>query len=47
MLNYHPRKDEPWVAVKGGVYELNSGFYKTGGGIFDPMPHFEEMFPAH
>ncbi|MCX6334639.1 MAG: twin-arginine translocation signal domain-containing protein [Bacteroidia bacterium] len=44
MLGYHPRKDAPWVNVKGGVYELDREFYKTGGGIFDPMPHYEEMF---
>jgi len=47
MLDYHPRKDAPWVKVKQGVYELNDEFYKTGGGIFDPMPHFEEMFISH
>jgi hypothetical protein len=44
MLDYHPRKNSSWVNVKQGVYELNDEFYKTGGGIFDPMPHFEEMF---
>jgi L-alanine-DL-glutamate epimerase-like enolase superfamily enzyme len=44
MLGYLPRKDAPWVNVKEGVYELNKEFYKTGGGIFDPMPHYEEMF---
>jgi|WetSurMetagenome_2_1015567.scaffolds.fasta_scaffold10533_3 L-alanine-DL-glutamate epimerase-like enolase superfamily enzyme len=47
MLDYHPRKDSPWVKVQKGVYELNNEFYKTGGGIFDPMPHFEEMFIKH
>jgi L-alanine-DL-glutamate epimerase-like enolase superfamily enzyme len=44
MLDYHPRKNAPWVNVKQGVYELNNEFYVAGGGIFDPMPHFEEMF---
>jgi L-alanine-DL-glutamate epimerase-like enolase superfamily enzyme len=44
MLDYHPRKNSSWVNVKQGVYELNDEFYKTGGGIFDPMPHFEELF---
>jgi len=44
MLEYHPRKDAPWVHVKNGVYELGREFYRTGGGIFDPMPHYEEMF---
>jgi L-alanine-DL-glutamate epimerase-like enolase superfamily enzyme len=44
MLGYHPRKDASWVHVKNGVYELDKEFYKTGGGIFDEMPHYEEMF---
>jgi len=47
MMDYLPRKDSPWVTVKQGVYELNDEYYKTGGGIFDPMPHYEEMFNAH
>jgi len=44
MLSYHPRKDAPWVEAKEGVYEVGREFYKTGGGIFDPSPHYEEMF---
>jgi L-alanine-DL-glutamate epimerase-like enolase superfamily enzyme len=44
MLEYHPRKDAPWVRVKDGVYNLDKDFYTTGGGIFDPMPHYEAMF---
>lgn len=44
MRGYHPRKDAPWVNVTKGVYELNNQFYETGGGIFDPMPHYEDMF---
>lgn len=44
MMGYHPRKDAPWIHVKNGVYELNNEFYRTGGGIFDPVPHYEEMF---
>lgn len=44
MMSYHPHKDAPWVPVKKGVYELNDEFYRTGGGIFDPMPHYEKMF---
>lgn len=44
MMDYHPRKDASWVKVNKGVYELTGEFYKTGGGIFDPMPHYEEMF---
>lgn len=44
MLGYHPRKDATWVHVNKGVYELNDEFYRTGGGIFDPIPHYEKMF---
>ena len=46
MLSYHPRKDAEWVNVKQGVYELGSDFYRTGGGIFEPMSHYEEMFSS-
>jgi len=44
MLEYHPRKNASWVQVKEGVYELGTEFFKTGGGIFNEMPHYEEMF---
>jgi len=47
MKSYHPRSDGSWVDVKKGVYELDDEFYKSGGGIFDPMPHYEQMFTAH
>ena len=44
MMGYHPRKEGEWVKANKGVYELNDEFYQTGGGIFDPMPHYEDMF---
>jgi hypothetical protein len=44
MMDYHPRKNAPWVDVRQGVYNLDEEYYKTGGGIFDPMPHYEAMF---
>jgi L-alanine-DL-glutamate epimerase-like enolase superfamily enzyme len=47
MKSYHPRRNGKWVDVKNGVYELDDEFYASGGGIFDPMPHYEEMFKAH
>ncbi len=47
MMSYHPLKDGAWVRAKNGVYELNDEFYKTGGGIFERMPHYEEMFDKH
>lgn len=47
MMYYHPRRNSPWMNVKQGVNELNDEFYSTGGGIFNPMLHFEEMFLAY
>ncbi|MGF1585554.1 MAG: enolase C-terminal domain-like protein [Bacteroidales bacterium] len=44
MMSYHPRNSAPWVRVKQGVYETDDEFYRTGGGIFDSMPHYESMF---
>jgi L-alanine-DL-glutamate epimerase-like enolase superfamily enzyme len=44
MMAYHPQKDASWVKVNQGIYELSDEFYFSGGGIFDPMPHYEEMF---
>ncbi len=46
MLGYHPRSNAPWVKVKEGVYETGDEFYRTGGGIFDPMPRYEKMFAS-
>ena len=47
MKSYLPRRNGKWVDVKNGVYELDGEFYSSGGGIFDPMPHYEEMFKSH
>jgi L-alanine-DL-glutamate epimerase-like enolase superfamily enzyme len=44
MLGYHPRKDSKWVHAGKGIYQLNSDFYESGGGIFEAMPHYEKMF---
>lgn len=39
-----PFYKEPWHEVKGGFYATSDQFYKSGGGIFDPIPYYEEMF---
>lgn len=44
MLKYHPRSDAPWTGIRKGFYELDREYYRTGGGIFDPIPHYESMF---
>ena len=46
MMGYHPRKDGAWVRAQKGVYNLTDEFYRIGGGIFDQMPHYEEMFTS-
>lgn len=44
MMGYHPRRNAPWVKARNGVFETGGEFYRTGGGIFDTMPHYEAMF---
>jgi L-alanine-DL-glutamate epimerase-like enolase superfamily enzyme len=44
MMSYHPAKDSQWTRVENGAYRLNEDFYRNGGGIFEPIPHYEEMF---
>ena len=46
MMTYHPRLEGSWVKAKKGVYELTDEFYKSGGGIFDIIPHYEDMFSS-
>jgi L-alanine-DL-glutamate epimerase-like enolase superfamily enzyme len=46
MMSYHPGKEGSWVKMAKGVYELTEEFYQTSGGIFAPIPHYEEMFAA-
>lgn len=47
MLGYHPKNDAPWVHVNRGLYDLGNDFYHSGGGIFDPIPHYEEKFSRY
>lgn len=44
MMGYYPSRDKVWVKVKNGVYSLDDEFYRSGGGIFDSIPHYEQMF---
>jgi L-alanine-DL-glutamate epimerase-like enolase superfamily enzyme len=44
MMGYHPRNGASWTKVTQGVYVLDKDFYRSGGGIFDPSSHYEEMF---
>lgn len=44
MKDYHPKKNASWTYIKNGIFELDDLFFKSGGGIFEPIPHYEEMF---
>lgn len=44
MTGYHPERNGSWIHPRKGVYLLDEEFYRTSGGIFAPMPHYEEMF---
>ncbi len=43
MVSYHPAAGAPWTKVTNGVFELKDDFYRSSGGIFAPIPHYEEM----
>jgi L-alanine-DL-glutamate epimerase-like enolase superfamily enzyme len=48
MRSYHPYPDAPWSKTARGVFNLDADYYAKSGGIFDPLPHYEAMFPeAH
>lgn len=44
MQKYFPKNEASWVEVDKGFYNTSEEYYKHGSGIFDPIPHYEEMF---
>lgn len=44
LMTYHPRADGSWVKTQNGVYLTDESFYKESGGIFEPSPHYVNMF---
>ena len=44
MQQFFSRHDASWVEVKEGFYHTSEEYFNTGGGIFDPIPHYEVMF---
>lgn len=44
MMSYHPMPQAPWVEPDKGVYHTDQPFFAHGGGIFQPMPHYEGLF---
>jgi len=44
MKGYLPTHNKPWVEVNDGLYLTDKEFYEAGGGIFENMPHYENLF---
>jgi hypothetical protein len=44
LLSYHPKAGASWTVTKKGVYITDKTFYEQSGGIFEPSPHYEQMF---
>lgn len=38
--------DAPWSKTSRGVFNLDADYYAKSGGIFDPLPHYEALFPT-
>jgi L-alanine-DL-glutamate epimerase-like enolase superfamily enzyme len=41
----HPFPGAPWAGTQRGVFELDADYYARSGGIFEPLPHYDAMFP--
>jgi L-alanine-DL-glutamate epimerase-like enolase superfamily enzyme len=46
MMSYHPMASANWTKTTNGVYVTDKSFYDQSGGIFQPSPHYEEMFKS-
>ena len=44
MMTYHPKASSSWIKTQNGVYITDKTFYEESAGIFEPSPHYEEMF---
>ena len=44
MRSYLSYPDASWAGVNDGVFDLNQDFYNRSGGIFDKLPHYENLF---
>ncbi|HKJ67619.1 MAG TPA: L-alanine-DL-glutamate epimerase, partial [bacterium] len=44
MQQYHPLYPAEWMEPRDGVFHLTEEFYTTSGGIFEPSPHYENLF---
>lgn len=43
MVSRHPNPDAEWIVPRNGVFTLNEAFYQQSGGMFQPLPHYQEL----
>jgi L-alanine-DL-glutamate epimerase-like enolase superfamily enzyme len=44
MMAYNPAAGASWNKVQQGVFELKDDFYQASAGIFQPSPHYTQLF---
>lgn len=44
IKQYHPMGNREWVHSRQGVYDTGEAFFENSGGIFEPIPFWEEKF---
>ncbi len=44
MMGFNPAAKASWAQARNGVFELDKDFYNRSAGIFEPLPHYEQMF---
>jgi L-alanine-DL-glutamate epimerase-like enolase superfamily enzyme len=46
MRRHHPAPDAPWARATAGLFQLDADYYARSGGIFAPLPHYEQLFAS-
>jgi L-alanine-DL-glutamate epimerase-like enolase superfamily enzyme len=44
LAGYHPKAGATWTKSRNGVYVTDNTFYNESAGIFQPSPHYEQLF---
>ncbi len=44
MVSRHPAPNASWIEPQNGVFPLSDEFYRSSGGIFLNLPHYEDLF---
>lgn len=46
MMGYNPAAKSSWARARDGAFQLDKEFYARSAGIFEPLPHYEELFKS-